>query len=553
MDATRDKQSWKKVEHLNRVLNAMISIHQLIAREKDNIKLLQGVCQQFVDSRGYHDAWIALLDGSNKLKLVAQSGLGKFLPPVSERIKSGQLTNCLQMALSNPHAVLCVDRESVCVGCPLSGIGHDRGVMSVRLEHSNIVYGLLTVSMHKDLQADTNEQTLVRELAGDIGYALRKMDLEKERQRSLRALKSSEEFSSNLLSNAPNPILVINADTSIRYVNPAFVRLTGFTYSAIRGAKVPYPWWSEENRDKLERDLRLGMRSGLRRVEELFKRNNGEQFWVELTLVPVKSRGQLKYYVSNWIDITERKRFEETLRFYVKQVTIAQEEERKRIARELHDETAQSISTLYNDIDNILMTHGELPAEVSEQLEQLEVKLDKILEEVRRFSHEMRPGLLDQFGLVPSLEHLIEEFGKSENIECHLEITGNEQRQSPGTEVVLYRIVQEALHNIRKHAEATEVTVSVEYDSDKLTLGISDNGRGFEVPLVLSSLSRKGKLGLIGMEERTGLVNGELQVESRRGHGTSIIVRIPTADSNLVTSSIAVLDRYPTAFSPSWR
>jgi PAS domain S-box-containing protein len=529
MVVSSERQARKKIEHLNRVLGAMISIHQLIARETDAVKLLKGICLQFIESRGYHDAWVALLDKQNRLKLVAQSGLGEYFPPIIERLKRGELTNCAQMALTVQEAVVCVDRASVCVGCSLSEMAHNRGVMSVRLEHGGIIYGLLTVSMHKNLHADVDEQTLVRELAGDIAYALRKIDLEKERQRSLQALKSSQEFSSNLLSNAPNPILVINADTTIRYVNSAFTRLTGFSYSEIRGIKAPYPWWDEKDRDKLEQLLRLGMIMGLRKVEELFNRKTGEQFWVELTLVPVKSSGKLTYCVSNWIEITERKRFDEALRFYVKQVTLAQEEERKRIARELHDETAQSLSTLYNDIDNIIITHGKLPAEVLNQLEQLGVKLDGILDEVRRFSHELRPGLLDQFGLVPALEYLIEESSSGESIDFHLEITGNERRLSSEAEVVLFRIVQEALKNIRKHANATEVTVSVEYGGEKVTLRITDNGRGFEVPLVLSSLSRRGKLGLIGMEERARLVNGELQVESNPGQGTIIIVHLPIA------------------------
>jgi PAS domain S-box-containing protein len=531
MAVSLERQARNKVGHLNRVLGAMISIHQLIAREKDHISLLKGICHQFTESRGYHDAWVALLDSRNKLRLVAQSGLGEFYSPVLERLKRGELTNCAKMALAEQRTVMCIEGSPVCDGCPLSVMVHNRGVMSVRLEHDSIIYGLLTVSMHKNLQADSGEQTLVRELAGDIGYALRKMDLEKERERSLQALRSSEEFRSNLLNNAPNPILVINADTSIRYVNPAFVRLTGFSNAKIRGMKAPYPWWNENDNDKAVNDLKSGMIGGLRKVERLFRRNNGEQFWVELTLVPVKSGGQLTYCVSNWIDITERKRFEDALRVYVKQITLAQEQERKRIARELHDETAQSLSTLYNDIDDILIMRGELPVEVSNRLEQLEFKLDGILEEVRRFSHELRPGLLDQFGLVPSLEHLIEEFMSSEGIDIYLEITGNERRLSSEAEVVLFRIVQEALNNIRKHAKATEVTLSVEYESEDITLRIIDNGCGFEVPLVLSSLSRRNKLGVIGMQERARLANGELRVKSRPGRGTEIIVHLPILDT----------------------
>ena len=118
MAVSLERQARNKVGHLNRVLGAMISIHQLIAREKDHVKLLKGICHQFIESRGYHDAWVALLDSRNKLRLVAQSGLGEFFPPIVERLKRGELTNCAQMALAVRKPVVCVDQSPVCDGCP---------------------------------------------------------------------------------------------------------------------------------------------------------------------------------------------------------------------------------------------------------------------------------------------------------------------------------------------------------------------------------------------------------------------------------------------------
>lgn len=138
------------------------------------------------------------------------------------------------------------DPTSACVDCPLSAKYRGRGAMTVRLEHGGKVYGLLSLSIPRALIAGEEEQTLFQEVAKDIAFALHGMELEEERKRAEEALRESDEFSSSLLNSSPNATLVINADTSIRYVNPAFEKLTGFAPRELAGRKAPYPWWIDE-------------------------------------------------------------------------------------------------------------------------------------------------------------------------------------------------------------------------------------------------------------------------------------------------------------------
>ncbi|MBN2187037.1 MAG: PAS domain S-box protein [Dehalococcoidia bacterium] len=136
---------------------------------------------------------------------------------------------------------------------------------------------------------------------------------EAKRKQAEEALLESEKFSSSLLSNSPNPILVTNRDTSVRYVNPALEELTGFSPSELVGMKPPYPWWTEETLQKTSEDFREALRKGIQKAERLFQKKDGQRFWVEVSATPAKQNGELKYYIVAWVDITERKRAEEEL------------------------------------------------------------------------------------------------------------------------------------------------------------------------------------------------------------------------------------------------
>lgn len=147
-----------------------------------------------------------------------------------------------------------------------------------------------------------------------------------ERRRAENALKDSEEFSSSLMENSLNPILVVNPDTSIRYVNPTLEKLTGYSSSELIGTKPPFPWWPKGKIKDTTSRLEENMRRGLTHYEENFKRKNGEDFWVEINAASIMRNGVIKYYLSSWVDITERKTMEEELRRYSQQLEKLVEE-----------------------------------------------------------------------------------------------------------------------------------------------------------------------------------------------------------------------------------
>ena len=227
-------------------------------------------------------------------------------------------------------------------------------------------------------------------------------------------------------------------------------------------------------------------------------------------------------------DAATEKQMRESLRFYLQQITRAQEEERRRIARELHDDTAQALVVLSRQLDSFVVSAiDHLSTEDISYLEELRQQAEGILDRVHRFSQDLRPSVLDDLGLIPALEWLASDLTNHFEVAIALEVLGSVHRFSPELELILFRIAQEALRNVWKHAEASKAWVTVELGDDKAVLTVKDNGRGFELPERIEDLAVAGKLGLAGMQERAQLIGGRLTLQSEPGKGTTVIVEVP--------------------------
>ena len=214
-------------------------------------------------------------------------------------------------------------------------------------------------------------------------------------------------------------------------------------------------------------------------------------------------------------------------RYYARNITRAQEDERKRIARELHDDTAQALLLLSRRIDALSTTARGLPERVAQGLDELSALTRSILRGVRNFSRDLRPPVLDDLGLVPALESVMAGLLKTGGTQAELKVIGDRRRLSPDTELALFRIAQEALRNVRKHAQASMAIVRVEFERTRIRIMVRDDGKGFEQPEMLGTLAQMGKMGLVGMQERAELIGGTLSVRSRLGEGTVVVAEVP--------------------------
>jgi two-component system sensor histidine kinase DegS len=222
----------------------------------------------------------------------------------------------------------------------------------------------------------------------------------------------------------------------------------------------------------------------------------------------------------------ELKVMQQNLRFYLQQATQAQEEERKRISHELHDDTIQALIVLSRQLDALSSDKG-LSEENRLRLEKLWQQTDNILRGVRRLSQDLRPAALDRLGLLPALEWLASNVTEYSGIATDVNVVGKERHLSEEAAIALFRITQEALRNVWRHSSATSAEIRVEFDESKTMITVNDNGKGFDLPQNMGDLAKNGKLGLTGMHERAQLVGGTLTVKSQPGKGTSITVELP--------------------------
>jgi PAS domain S-box-containing protein len=366
------------------------------------------------------------------------------------------------------------------------------------------------------------------------------------RRKDTAERRSIEEALVRIIDGSPIPSFVINKQHKVTYWNTAIEALTGIRREDIVGTDEQWRAFYSEKRpvmadlivdgasedeiakyykDKYKRSQLI---DGAYEAEDWFSALGKGGMYLHFTASPLRTNaGEIVGAIETLENFTERKKAEEHLRYYVQQITKAQEEERKRIARELHDSSAQNLIALLHQLDNLLNTKTKLPVSEAKALWSLYEQTRDTLQEVRRFSRDLRPAILDDLGLLPALEWVTEDLKTTYWIDVSLKVLGQERRLSPERELLLFRIVQEALRNVAKHAEATKAEVEVNFNEDKVTITVSDNGKGFEPPESLGALPLTGKLGLAGMQERVQLLGGNLRLESQPGKGTTVFVEAP--------------------------
>ena len=237
------KQRTQRIEHLNSVLRAIRFVNQLIVREKNPGRIIKEACDSFVGERGYHSAWIALIDESDALISFAEAGLGKESSRFIRQLQGGNMPRCGKKALQEPGIIAVEDPNSICTGGPLAPSHQGKGAMILRLEHEGKIYGLLSMTISRDRLGDEEEQSLFMEVAGDIAFALSGIKAEEARKQSEEELRHERDLMARIMATSPVSIIMMNREGQITFANPGAEEVIGLSPDEVTKLTYNSPEW----------------------------------------------------------------------------------------------------------------------------------------------------------------------------------------------------------------------------------------------------------------------------------------------------------------------
>ena len=334
-----------------------------------------------------------------------------------------------------------------------------------------------------------------------------------------------------ILNNIPDQAWLKDLESRYILVNEAFVAASGHTEQDILGKTPAEVWPTDWGRNYMDTDQRVVMSGQRMRYEEERQGPDGQLHWYDTIKTPLRDPdGTITGTVGISRDITDRKRMEQELlesRAQLRELSAylqsVREEERTRISRELHDELGQSLTAIRLGL-GVMEAQGPAASEAwSKSLDSLKAITDATVASVQRIASDLRPPLLDELGLAATMDWLLESFSSRTGVAHELLLPAWPLQYGAEISTALFRIVQEALTNVSRHGQATQVVVDLAESDEGVTLKITDNGKGMDE----AALSAGKGLGLMGMRERSVMLGGRLDITSRPGAGTRIEVRIP--------------------------
>lgn len=339
---------------------------------------------------------------------------------------------------------------------------------------------------------------------------MRGMEMDKDLQQTRNELTDYK-----FALDASSIVAITDGRGMITYVNDQFCLISKFSREELIGQDhriINSGHHSKEFFKEMWRTIGSGQ---VWKGEICNKAKDGTYYWVDTTIVPfLNDKGRPYQYLAIRYEITERKRVEQELQKMMARIIDVQEEERKRFSRNLHDGIGQN---LYSH----LITINRLLSEMDHPLlQQMQEEATQLIEEIREISWELRPSVLDDLGLIPAIRSYLSRYSSHYNIDVYFDCALN-RRLDISIELTIYRIIQEALTNIRKYAEVLDASVTVREMDNVVRVMVEDKGKGFDLG------NQSPGVGLFSMDERARSVGGTLSINTEPGIGTKIILEVP--------------------------
>ena len=506
-------------------LSSLTTISALITQSMEFRDVLTRTADKIVEIMDADAIMVFLLDEeTDELVMELYKGVSANFATEARRIKVGEGFNGTVAARGEPLVIEDVTTSPLLTmqAVIIEGL---KSQLIVPLKSKGKVIGTLCIAKREPANFHRDDMELLSSIGNHIGANLENARLYQDMKRALSQLQQSEERYRDVFENASDAIWVHDFDNKTLAVNKACEKVTGYSYEELMGISV-CQLMSPSGKSRvfeIEGELVRGELVDPRCEVELVKKG-GARATIEVTTSLIAPEGHSMGFQHAARDVTEEREMQESLRYYLQQVTRAQEEERKRIARELHDETLQNLIVISRQLEKITSSDA-LWEESHEVVRGLKKQIENAVQEIRRFSNDLRPSVLDDLGLLPALELLVDDL-ETNGINSSFRVIGAVRRLRPEVEIMLFRIAQEAVRNIWRHAQASEAELSVEFSDGMLKVSIKDNGKGFRLPHRPGDLAGLGKLGLVGMHERAKLLGGTLTLKSEPNGGMQVFVDI---------------------------
>jgi PAS domain S-box-containing protein len=355
-----------------------------------------------------------------------------------------------------------------------------------------------------------------------------------ERKRVEESLHEREQIMKAILAASPMGIGLVH-NRILDWTNSAMNRIWGYEEGFLLGKSTKMLYPDAEEYERVGRDFYSEIEEkGVGQVETRWVTKDEKEIRCYIQGSPLDPSDLSKGVIVAAMDITERKRAEDLVRNLSQMLMQAQERERQMISYELHDSIAQNLSKLKIDCNLIFDDQPAISHELKVKMEKYSDLIDQTITVVRNLAYDLRPPLLDEMGLVKAIEIYCEEFSENSGLKVDFQSAGiHKLIFDSSAEIHLYRLVQEGLNNIRKHAHATQATIKIMGASPNVILRIEDDGKGFDVKARELALDKEKRLGIRSMKERVNLLGGQMTIHSRLMEGTKIFIKYPIHIKNV--------------------
>ena len=353
-------------------------------------------------------------------------------------------------------------------------------------------------------------------------------DIDK-RKKAEEARRQSEKTLKAILAASPAGIGLVR-NRVLGWANNAMYHMVGYAPGSLLGENVRVLYPDDEILAKANRELYRGIKeTGTGETETRWVKQDGSIIRCYLQSSPLDPSDPEKGVIAAAVNITDQKRAEEHIHSLTQQLMKTQENERRVLSRELHDSVAQDLSTakIYCDL---LLDHPMKSAypEIKEKISDISASLQNSIRAIRNMAYYLRPSCLDDMGIVEAVSQYCSDFSRNNTLNINFRAIGMENvRLDFDTEINLYRLIQEGLNNIKKHAEAQRLTIRLLAAFPWIILRIEDDGRGFNVKQRMAVAQQEKRMGLRSMEERVDLLGGKMKIHSRVKEGTKIFIEVP--------------------------